>query len=184
MNEQPIVPQQVRRIYEGRVFTVQIETIAQRSGRQVEMEIIRHPGSVVIVPLTDTGEIVMVRQYRHAIGRWAWELPGGSLNDDEDVRVAAQRECHEEIGLIPTYLEPLGAFFPTSGYCDEEMHFFKATGLRQPGSADRAAVQDEDEDIEAKAFTRDQLRRMIAAREIVDLKSLVGLSLVRAGTEA
>ena len=176
MSEQPIVPKEIRKIYEGRVFTVQIETIVPRGGGQVELEIIRHPGSVVLVPITETGMVVLVRQYRHAAARWAWELPGGSLEAGEDVREAAIRECHEEIGLIPSRLEPLGAFFPTPGYCDEEMHFFRATGLRPPGPTDEAAAQDEDEDIETRAFTLNEIRSMIAAREIVDLKSLVGLT--------
>jgi ADP-ribose pyrophosphatase len=175
--ERPIVAGEIRKVYQGRIFTVQIETIVPRSGGQIEVEIVRHPGSVVIVPVTDAGEIVLVRQYRHAIERWAWELPGGSLNAGENVREAAERECHEEIGLIPSHLEPLGAFFPTPGYCDEEMHFFKATGLHRPGPTDEAA-QDDDEDIEARVFTEDQLRSMIARRGIVDLKSMVGLTLV------
>ena len=82
--------------------------------------------------MTDAGEVVLVRQYRHAIGRWAWELPAGSLKHGEDPEKAAIRECHEEIGLIPARMERLGAFFPTPGYCDEEMNFYRATGLRAP----------------------------------------------------
>jgi ADP-ribose pyrophosphatase len=176
--ERPVIARKIRTIYEGRVFTVQIETIVPRNGNQIDLEIIRHPGSVVLVPVTDSGEIVLVRQYRHAIGRWAWELPGGSLNAGEDLLEAARRECHEEIALIPSVLEPLGGFFPTPGYCDEQMHFFKATGLRQPAPTE-IALQDEDEDIEARAFTEEQVQSMIAAREIIDLKSLVGLALVK-----
>ena len=78
-----------------------------------------------------------MRQYRPAIGRWAWELPAGTLKDGEDPEQAAIRECHEEIGLMPARVEKLGAFFPTPGYCDEEMHFYRATGLRQPGARTR-----------------------------------------------
>ena len=119
-----------------------------------------------------------MRQYRQAIGRWAWELPAGSLKPGEDVENAARRECQEEIGLVPSQLERLGSFFPTPGYCDEEMHFFQATGLREPGAGDEEAQQDEDEDIEARPFARDQLQRMIASGEIIDLKTVAGLSLI------
>ena len=76
---------------------------------------------------------MLVRQYRHAIGRSAWELPAGSLKYGEDPTAAAARECHEEIGLVPASLEPLGRFFPTPGYCDEEMNFYRATGLAAAG---------------------------------------------------
>jgi 8-oxo-dGTP pyrophosphatase MutT (NUDIX family) len=176
--DKPIVAREIRKIYQGRVFSVQVETIVTRKGGDMQVEIVRHPGSVVIVPVTDAGEILLVRQYRHAIGRWAWELPAGSLKPGEDVERAAGRECQEEIGLIPARLERLGAFFPTPGYCDEEMNVFKATGLRAPGAGDEAAMQDEDEDIETGSFSRDALRAMIASGEIVDLKTVAGLALL------
>jgi ADP-ribose pyrophosphatase len=175
---QPIVPLEIHTVYRGRVFTVQIETIALPKGGELEAEIIRHPGSVVIVPITDAGEVVLVRQYRHAIGRLAWELPAGSLKPGEDVERAAIRECHEEIGLIPARIRRAGSFFPTPGYCDEEMHFFEASGLRKPGTEDETAHQDEDEDIEARPFTLERVRAMIASGEIVDLKTVAGLSLL------
>ena len=174
--ERPIVPREIHTIYQGRIFTVQIETITLPKGVELKAEIIRHPGSVVIVPVTDAGEVVLVRQYRHAIGRFAWELPAGSLKAGEDVDRAAARECHEEIGLIPSRIQRVGSFFPTPGYCDEEMHFFKASGLRTPGASDEEAHQDEDEDIEARPFPVATVRAMMASGEIVDLKTVAGLS--------
>ena len=173
-----IEPLDVRTIHEGRVFTLQIETLPLPKGGELKAEIIRHPGSVVIIPVTDEGEIVLVRQYRPAIGRWAWELPAGSLKAGENIEKAALRECHEEIGLIPSRLERLGAFFPTPGYCDEEMNFYRADGLRTAQDDDEAAQPDEDEDIEPKAFSRAAIAQMIAAGEIIDLKTVAGLALL------
>jgi ADP-ribose pyrophosphatase len=173
----PIVPREIRTIFQGRVFTVQVETIALPKGGELNAEVIRHPGSVVIVPVTSTGEIVLVRQYRPAIGRSAWELPAGTLKPGEDPERAAARECQEEIGLIPDALERLGAFYPTPGYCDEEMHFYRATGLRVPGSGDAEARPDEDEDIEAAPFSRARIAEMVAVGEVVDLKTVAGLAL-------
>lgn len=178
MSERPIVPREIRRVYEGRIFTVQIETIQLPRGGELQAEIIRHPGSVVIVPLTASGDILLVRQYRHAIGRRAWELPAGSLKPGEDVERAARRECQEETGFIPSHVERLGSFFPTPGYCDEDMTFYKATGLRPPGPGDEEAHQDEDEDLEARAFALDLVRKMVASGEIVDLKTIAGLWLL------
>ena len=174
----PIVPSQIRKVFEGRIFTVNVESITLPGGHKLEAEVIRHPGSVVLVPVTGDGEIVLVRQYRHAIGRSAWELPAGSLHHGEDPRAAALRECQEEISLVAGVLEPLGAFFPTPGYCDEEMHFFRATQLREPRAGDPAAQKDEDEDIETRAFSPDAIRQMIASGEIIDLKTVAALALI------
>ena len=173
-----ITPSAIKIVYRGRIFTVQVESITLPSGHALEAEIIRHPGSVVIVPVRDDGGIVLVRQYRHALGRHVWELPAGSLKPGEQVEGAAGRECHEEIGLIPAALDYLGAYYPTPGYCDEKMHFFRATGLRIPGAADAAAHADDDEDIETGTFDRDAIRAMMAAGEIVDLKTIGGLALL------
>lgn len=175
--DRPIVPTQIRKVFDGRVFSVTVESIRLPRGDRLEAEIIRHPGSVVLIPVTDRGEIVLVRQYRPAVGRLSWELPAGSLKHGEAPEAAAIRECHEETGLIPTVVAPLGAFFPTPGYCDEEMHFYRATGLRVPRGDDPAAHQDADEDIEARPFSRDTIRAMIASGEIVDLKTVAGLTL-------
>jgi ADP-ribose pyrophosphatase len=175
MNE-PIVPRDVRRVYEGRIFTVMVETVTLPGGAELDAEIVRHPGSVVILPVTESGEVILVRQYRHAIGRYTWELPAGSLKPGEDPEAAARRECHEEIGLVADRVSRLGAYFPTPGYCDEEMIFYRAEGLRHP-TAEETAHPDEDEEIEARAFSRSELTRMIANGEIVDLKTVGGLAL-------
>lgn len=176
--EKPIIPTSIRKVFEGRIFTVNVESITLPKGHRLEAEIIRHPGSVVLIAMTDADEVFLVRQYRHAIGRRAWELPAGSLKHGEDPRDAAARECHEEIGLIPSAIEHLGSFYPTPGYCDEEMNYYRATGLRAPTPEDAAAHADEDEDIEPRAFSLATIREMIAAREIVDLKTVAGLTLI------
>lgn len=178
MTRPPIEPRTVETLFEGRIITLRIETIPLPNGHELRAEIIRHPGSVVIIPVTGSGEIVLVRQYRHAIGAWAWELPAGSLKPGEDLEDAASRECQEETGLVPSSLIRLGSFYATPGYCDEQMHVFKAAGLRPPGPGDAVAHQDEDEEIETGAFTATAMRRMIASGEIVDLKTVAGLFLL------
>jgi ADP-ribose pyrophosphatase len=172
-------PHAIRVVHSGRVFTVQIESITLPNGMPLEAEIVRHPGSVVVVPVADDGALVLVRQYRHAVGRHVWELPAGTLKPGEEPEAAAMRECQEEISLIAGQLDYLGAYYPTPGYCDEVMHFYRATGLRRPGPGDPEAHADADEDIETRAFDRDAVRGMIASGEIVDLKTIGGLALVR-----
>lgn len=176
--DKPAVPHQIRKAFEGRVFSVVVESITTRKGGRMDIEIVRHPGSIVLIPLTAQDEIILVRQYRHAIGRSAWELPAGTLKPHEEPRKAAARECQEEIGLIPSGLDQLGVLFPTPGYCDEEMTFYKATGLRAPGPDDASAEQDEDEDIEKESFSLERIRSMIRSGEIIDMKTVAGLALL------
>jgi ADP-ribose pyrophosphatase len=176
--DKPIIPREIRKVFEGRIFTVQVETITLPNGGELAAEIVRHPGSVVLIPVTDSGHLLLVRQYRHPIGRWVWELPAGTLKRGEDIEHAAIRECHEEIGLIPSRIEHVGAFYPSPGFCDEIMHFFKATGLRTPTAEDEAAHQDEDEDLEPRPFSRAEVAAMMASGEIVDMKTLAGLALI------
>jgi ADP-ribose pyrophosphatase len=176
----PLVPTQIRKVFEGRIFSVNVESITLPRGGTLDAEIIRHPGSVVLIPVTDGGEVILVRQYRHAIGRWVWELPAGSLKPHEDPDQAAARECHEEIGLVPARLERLGALFPTPGYCDEEMILYRAAGLRAPADGE-TAQPDEDEDIETQAFTVDRIAAMVAAGEIIDMKTVAALYWMRGG---
>jgi len=165
-------------IRQGRIFRIEVDTVTLPTGHTVEMEVIRHPGSVVLLPVPTPGQVILIRQYRYTIDRYIWELPAGSLKPGEQVEGAAGRECHEEIGLIPAALDYLGAYYPTPGYCDEKMHFFRATGLRIPGTADAPAHADEDEEIETGTFDRDAIRAMMAAGEIVDLKTIGGLALL------
>jgi ADP-ribose pyrophosphatase len=176
--DKPAVPHQIKKVFEGRVFSVVVESITTAKGGKMDVEIVRHPGSVVLIAMTASNEVILVRQYRHAIGRSAWELPAGTLKPNEEPKKAAARECHEEIGLIPDHLEELGSLFPTPGYCDEEMTFYKATKLREAGPDDETAQQDEDEDIEKQAFGLQQIRSMIRSGEIIDMKTVAGVALL------
>jgi ADP-ribose pyrophosphatase len=163
------------RVYEGRVFSVDRERVVLPHGATVTLDLVRHSQSAVIVPVPEPGHVILVRQYRHAVNRWLWEVPAGSVDPGESPEAAARRECHEEIGQVPETVVRLGALFPTPGYCDEEMVFFRVSGLAEPTVA---AAIDEDESIEAKTFTLREARDMIRRGEIVDMKTVVALSMV------
>ena len=167
-----------RTVYTGRIFDVTVDRVRLPHGREADLEIVRHEGSVVLIPIASDGRVLLVRQYRHAVGRFLWELPAGSLETDEDVAAAAARECQEELGLIADHLERLHTFFPTPGFCTEAMTYFKATGLRTPGAGDPVAHQDDDESIEVGSFSTAEVRQMIDAGEIVDLKTVAVLFLL------
>jgi ADP-ribose pyrophosphatase len=164
-----------RRIFDGKVFDVDRDTVRMPNGREVAVDIIRHPPSAVIVPVPEPGHVILIRQYRYAVNRWLWELPAGSLDAGETPEQAARRECHEEIGQLPDTVVRLGSMFPTPGYCDEEMFFFRVSGLTVP---DEAAELDEDEDIEVRTFTLKEARDMVRTGQIIDMKTVVGLMLL------
>jgi ADP-ribose pyrophosphatase len=161
--------------FEGRVFRIEQDRVRLPNGREATLDIVRHRGSVVLIPQPSSREVILIRQYRYAIGKWIWELPAGSLDPGESARAAARRECAEEIGLSPRTVEKLVEFYPTPGFCDEVMIFFRCTGLAKPR---RAPAIDPDEQIEPRAFTIDAVRRLIARREVVDMKTVVGVSLI------
>jgi ADP-ribose pyrophosphatase len=164
-------------IREGRIFRIEVDTVVLPNGHTIDMEVIRHPGSVVLLPVPAPGQVILIRQYRYTLDRYIWELPAGSLKPGEDPDAAAVRECEEEIGLVPRRSERLKAFYPTPGFCDELMIFYRCTEL-EPPDRNSTARKDEDEDIEPRTFTLEEARRMIAAGEIVDLKTVAGLTLL------
>lgn len=163
------------RVFDGKVFDVYRDRVRLPNGREVSLDVVRHPRSVVLVPIPEPGHVILIRQYRYAVDRWLWELPAGSVDQGESPEDAARRECHEEIGLVPDTMVRLGALLPTPGYCDEEMIFFRVSGLNRPS---HAAAPDEDEDIEAQTVTIPEAREMIRRGEIVDMKTVVGLGMV------
>lgn len=163
------------RVHEGKVFCVDRERVRLPHGPTVTLDLVRHSPSAVIVPVPEPGHVILIRQYRHAVKRWLWEVPAGSVDEGESPEAAAKRECHEEIGQVPDTVVRLGALFPTPGYCDEEMIFFRVSGLADPTEA---AAVDEDEHIEAKTFTLREARDMIRRGEIVDMKTVVALSMI------
>ena len=163
------------RMYEGKVFSVDRERVKLPHGPTVTLDVVRHSRSAVIIPVPEPGHVVLIRQYRHAVHAWLWEVPAGSVDPGESPEAAARRECHEEIGQVPETVVRLGALYPTPGYCDEEMVFFRVSGLSDPTEA---AAVDEDEHFEVRTFTLREARDMVRRGEIVDMKTVVGLSMI------
>ena len=163
------------RVYEGKVFSVDRDRVALPHGKTVTLDVVRHSASVVILPVPETGHVILIRQYRHAVKQWLWEAPAGSVDEGETPEAAARRECHEEIGLVPDTVVRLGAMYPTPGYCDEQMIFFRVSSLAE---ATEPAAVDEDESIEPRTFPIREVRDMIRRGEIVDMKTIVGVGLL------
>lgn len=125
--------------------------------------------------MPDPQTLLLVRQYRHALGRAIWEVPAGTLEEGEDPVDGARRECHEEVGYWPNRVELLASLYPSPGYTTEVMHFYRLTELTVP---EHAAAHDPGEDIEVMAVPVPRLARMIADGEVVDMKTVVALTLL------
>lgn len=164
-------------VYEGRVFSVEVEKRRFPNGRVHEVAIVRHALSVVLLPVEADGRVVLIKQYRASVDRELWELPAGRLDPGESAEDAARRECEEEIGRVPAKLERLGALYPTPGYCDELLIFFRVSNLGEP-PPDSPHKRDEDEDIESRTMTLAEAKAMVARGEVVDLKTAYALTLV------
>lgn len=161
---------QRREIYRGRVVNLDVETVTLPNGTTVELEIIRHPGAVAIVPLKGDGTVLLIRQYRHAAGGYIYEVPAGKLDPGEDPRHCAARELEEEIGHRASSLTPMLTFFTTPGFTDEVIHLFLATGLT-PGTQNL----DHDEVLEVVTMPLDEAIQRIADGTIRDAKTIIGL---------
>lgn len=174
----PTTVHERREVYRGRVFSLSVDRVTLPSGHTTTMDVVRHPGSVVLLPMPSPDRLILIRQYRYAVDQFLWELPAGTLIGDEDERIGAARECEEEIGLVPGRLELLGRLLPTPGFCDETMAFYRCLDLAEP-APDSTVHQDDDEVIEPQTFGLDDVRRMVARGEITDMKTVAGLALLR-----
>jgi ADP-ribose pyrophosphatase len=163
------------RVFDGKVFDVDRDRVRMPNGREVTVDVVRHPKSVVLIPVPEPGHVILIRQFRYAVNASLWEFPAGSVDAGETPEHAAARECHEEIGQVPATVVRLAAMYPTPGYCDEEMVFFRLSNLEE---ATEAAEIDEDEDIEVRTFELRDARDMVRRGEIVDLKTVAGLAMI------
>ncbi|MGA6926753.1 MAG: NUDIX hydrolase [Desulfosarcina sp.] len=162
-------------IRKGRVFELYAESVTLPNGVTVEMDIVRHPGAAAIVPMLDDRTILLLKQYRHAVGGFIWEIPAGTLESGETVRRCAERELTEETGYRARDVQPIGVITPLPAYSDERIHLFLATGLT------RAQQHlDADELIDVHRFEWDRAREMVAGGEIQDAKTITGLYLAEA----
>ena len=159
------------RVFEGRVFNVRIDKIRYSDGAEHRVDVVEHPGSFTVLAMPAPDEVVLVRQYRHAVSTALWELPAGTAERGEDPQEGAARELREETGYGAGRMRRLGSLYATPGFCTEIMHFFAAEDL----SAGEQML-DEDERIEVATFTRDAAWRLVAKGEIADMKTVLALA--------
>jgi ADP-ribose pyrophosphatase len=161
-------------VYQGRAFNVRRDKVRQEDGKTASLDIVEHPGAVTILPVDADGNILFIRQYRHAIGVDLLELPAGTLGSNEEPLACARREIREETGFAAGELVKLGEFFLAPGYSTEYMHVYLATDLHHdplPG--------DEDEFITLEPMPIERAYALAGNGGVVDGKSLAVLLLAR-----
>jgi ADP-ribose pyrophosphatase len=161
-------------LFAGRAFTIRRDNLRLPDGRTTKLDIVEHCGSVVLIPLDEKGNLLFVRQYRHATGKNLLELPAGTLDDGETPEACARREIREETGMAADRLEHIGGFYLAPGYSTEYMHVYFATQLyRDPLEADA------DEFLQVETVPLRRAIQMAESGEIPDAKSLAALLLAR-----
>jgi ADP-ribose pyrophosphatase len=155
--------------YRCKIFQVTEDEAHDPSGFHIKRSIIRHPGSAVMMAVDDKGRILLVRQFRLPANRYLWELPAGKIDDGETAFEAAQRELEEETGLGAKSWKEMLSFYPSPGYVEEKMTLFLAKDLTQ-GEAHNM----EDERIDCRWFTPEEIGDWIQKGEIQDAKTIIG----------
>jgi ADP-ribose pyrophosphatase len=156
----------------GPIGSYGVEEVELPSGRRATFDVLQHPGAAAAVVWKSSSTIVLLRQYRHAVGLWLWEIPAGKLDPGEMPTECISREIEEETGLRAATIESLGVMVPTPAYTDERIWLYQAFDVVS-GTMSHGA----DEEIEVHDVEFDEALAMIERGEIIDAKTIAGLHL-------
>jgi len=154
----------------GRFLNIVTKKKKLPNGIVVTVEMVKHPGAVVIIPFLPKNRLILLRQFRPVINAYIYELPAGTLEKKEVPAACARREIQEETGYAAKKITRLGAIYPVPGYSTEKISLFAAEGLTPV-----AVCCEEDEVIDPRVFTRAQIKKLFRAGKIVDAKTICGL---------
>jgi ADP-ribose pyrophosphatase len=157
-------------IFAGNILKLRVDKVILPDGSQSSREVVEHPGAVAVVPVTEDGKVVFVRQYRYPIRQAMLEIPAGKLDKGEEPKHCAERELEEETGFTAKTIEKLTAFYSTPGFSDEILHVYLASGLVKGEQK-----LDSDEFIDIEIYDKDEIQQMIKDNVIKDGKTLIGL---------
>jgi nudix-type nucleoside diphosphatase (YffH/AdpP family) len=157
-------------LYRGRVVTLRIDTVRTPDGREIRREVVEHHGAVAIVPRLDAETVLLINQYRQAVGETLLEIPAGTLEDGEDADACAARELEEEIGYRAGRLRRMFSQYLAPGYSSEVLHAYFAEDLNRTETN-----PDEDEEIELVPVKVSGIEPMILDGRIKDAKSIAAL---------
>ena len=160
-------------LHVGKIFALRADEVRMPGGTTARREVVEHFGAVAIVALDEAGHVVLVHQYRHAVGRRLWELPAGLLDmGDEPAHVTAARELEEEAGVAAEHWHVLVDLISAPGFSDESVRVYLATGLTDIG---RPNAHDEEADLEVSRMPLGEAVAMVFAGEIVNSLAVAGI---------
>lgn len=165
-------------LMKGRAFTIRRDTMKTPDGRETKFDIVEHGGSVIIIPVDNEGNLLFVRQYRHAAGMDLLELPAGTRDGDEAFDACAAREVREETGMEAGTLTYIGSFYLAPGYSTEYMGVFLATDLKH-----NPLEADDDEFLSVEKIPVKQALQMAEHGDMPDAKTLAALLMARSALE-
>ena len=166
-----------REVHRGHVISTAVGTFVAPDGTEFERDLVHHPGAVSVVPLTDAGSVILVRQYRAPLNRDLLEIPAGKRDvEGEEPLVTAQRELAEEVGLVADRYELLAEFYNSPGFSDEHSYTFLARGLHDT-PMQRDGIEELSMEIEEVPLA--VVPSLIRAGEITDAKTIIGLLMAR-----
>jgi ADP-ribose pyrophosphatase len=164
-----------RRVYSGRIISVDIDEVRFPDGTTGELEMVRHPGASAVVPFLtdpfgDDPQLLLIKQYRHAADEFIYEIPAGRLDGGEDPKECAKRELREEIGCTAARIEHIYTFYTTPGFTDERIHAFMATELTRG-----EAAREKDEFLSVETVTLSQALELIRTGQLKDSKTALSI---------
>ncbi len=154
--------------YQGKFVAVKEDTILLPDGKTASREVVQRGAATAILPIDKHGNVILVRQYRHAVGQMLLEVPAGILEKGENPAECAKRELEEETGYQTNALEFVCQMYPTPGFCDEQLYLYLAQDL-----AEGKQNFDEDEFIEVEKYSIEQALDMVEKGEIQDAKTIL-----------
>lgn len=157
-------------VWQSPWYGLRQDRLRAESGLEFTYTVVEHPGSVVILPVTREGQVVLIRSYRYPVEEYCYELPAGGLGSDRSPEQAAVRELEEEVGGRADRLEYVGRFFPSNGISNEQAHIFLATGVVL-GPTHREST----EVMEIRLVSPEEALRMVRAGEVSDGRAIVAL---------
>lgn len=161
-------------IHKGKIVNLRIDAVELPNGKTATREVVEHMGAVAVVPLTDDGDILMVKQYRHPVGKILLEIPAGKLDPGEDPQHCVERELLEETGMMAGECKLLFSIYTSPGFSNEILHIYLAKNLTYKGQQ-----LDEDEFVEIEKINLDKAVEMIYSGEINDAKTIAGIVAVK-----
>lgn len=159
-----------KRIFDGRILKLELHQVMLENGRTAERELIFHQGGVGVLPITDKGEVILVKQFRKPYDSETIEIPAGKKEPGEEPESCAVRELEEETGIKAEKLTFLADMYPSPGYTDEIVHIYKAEGLTYGEMS-----ADEDEFIEVLKYPISDAVEMISGGYIKDAKTIIAI---------